>query len=128
VQLKPDAPLLRINLGQTLINLGDRAKTEEGIQVIKAAMVQDSDNAEGWRLLAQGYDTLGMDGDARLATAERYYALGAKREARTFAMRAREMLTKDSPGWRRATDIVLVSQPTDKDLKDLAREGAVRGG
>ncbi len=128
VALKPDAPLLQINLGQTLINLNDKAKTEEGVAVIKAALLKDNENSTGWRLLAQAYDSLGMDGEARLATAEQYYALGAKREARTFAMRAREMLSKDTPGWRRATDIVLVSQPTDQDLKDLAREGAVRGG
>ncbi|OJU13710.1 MAG: peptidase M48 [Caulobacterales bacterium 68-7] len=123
VELKPDAPLLRVNLGQTLINQGDKAKTLEGIDILKQAVVKDTDNVDGWRLLAQAYDSLGMDGDARLATAEQYFALGAKREARTFAMRAREMLAKDSPGWRRATDIVLVSQPTDQDLRDMARRG-----
>jgi predicted Zn-dependent protease len=124
VALKPDAPLLRINLGQTLINLGDKAKTEEGIAEIKTALLKDHDNADGWRLLAQAYDSLGQDGEARLATAEQYYSMGAAREARTFAMRARDLLAKDTPGWRRATDIVLVSQPSDQDLKNIARPGA----
>jgi len=34
------------------------------------------------------------------------------------------LLPKDSPEWRRATDIVLVSNPTPADLKALAQEGS----
>ena len=45
-----------------------------------------------------------------------------------FAMRAREMLTKDTPEWRRATDIVLTSDPSREDLRELAQEGAIRRG
>ena len=41
-----------------------------------------------------------------------------------FAMRARQQLAKDSPEWRRATDIVLVSNPTKEDLRALAQEGS----
>ncbi|WP_454760082.1 M48 family metalloprotease [Caulobacter segnis] len=123
VQLKPDAALLRINLGQTLISLNDPAKIEEGVQELKRSLLNDPDNAVTWRLLAQAYDTQKKDGQARLATAEQYYSLGAVREAKVFAMRARELLTKNTPEWRRATDIVLASRPTNQDLKDLAKEG-----
>ena len=49
------------------------------------------------------------------------------RQAREFAIRARERLEKNSPEWRRATDIVLVSKPSKDDLKDLAREGSIAG-
>lgn len=125
VTLKPDAPLLRVNLGQTLVSLESRDKRDEGIAELKKALVQEDDNAVAWRLLAEAYDAKGEDGLARLATAEGYYSMGATREARVFAMRARELLTKDTVDWRRATDIVLVSEPTDDDLKALAREGAV---
>jgi predicted Zn-dependent protease len=126
VALKPDAPLLRINLGQTLIGLKDPRKIEEGVQELKRSLLNDGDNAVTWRLLAQAYDTQGRDGDARLATAEQYFSLGAPQEARIFAMRARELLAKDSPEWRRATDIVLASRPSNQDLKDLAKEGATQ--
>lgn len=126
VALKPDAPLLRINLGQTLIGLNDPKKVEEGVQELKRALITDSENSVTWRLLAQAYDQQGKDGEARLATAEQYFALGAPREARVFAMRARELLTKDTPDWRRATDIVLASRPSNQDLKDLAKEGATQ--
>jgi predicted Zn-dependent protease len=125
VELKPEAPLLRVNLGQTLIALDDKKKVAEGIAELKRSLTQEEDNAVAWRLLAEAYDKVGEDGLARLATAEYNFNIGDKRQARVFAMRAREMLTKGTPEWRRATDIVLVAEPTREDLRDLAREGSV---
>ncbi|MET0273924.1 MAG: M48 family metalloprotease [Phenylobacterium sp.] len=127
VELKPEAPLLRVNLGQTLIALDDKAKIEEGISELRKSLVQDQENAVAWRLLADAYDKRGEDGLARLATAEYNFNVGDMRQARVFAMRAREKLTKDTPEWRRATDIVLVSKPSKDDLQDLAREGSIGG-
>jgi predicted Zn-dependent protease len=126
VALKPEAPLLHINLGQTLIALDDKAKIAEGVAELRKALNQESDNALAWRMLATAYDKQGQDGLARLATAEYSFALGDQRQALVFAMRAREKLPKDSPEWRRATDIVLVSKPSKDDLKDLAKEGSIR--
>lgn len=125
VALKPEAPLLRINLGQTLIALDDDAKIEEGAAELRKALTQEDDNAVAWRLLAQAYDKQGKEGLARLATGEYFFSLGNPQQARIFAMRAREKLTKDTPEWRRATDIVLTSKPSKDDLKDLAREGSI---
>ncbi|MFZ5718409.1 MAG: M48 family metalloprotease [Pseudomonadota bacterium] len=125
VELKPEAPLLRINLGQTLIALDDKAKVAEGVAELKRALTQEEDNAVAWRILAEAHDKLGEDGLARLATAEYNYYVGDKQQARVFAMRAREMLDKGTPEWRRATDIVLVAEPTREDLRELAREGSV---
>jgi predicted Zn-dependent protease len=128
VELKPDAPLLRVNLGQTLIALDDKAKVEEGVAELRKALTQEDDNAVAWRMLAGAYDKQGQDGLARLATAEYNFNLGDMRQARVFAMRAREMLEKSTPQWRRATDIVLASNPDRNDLKDLAREGSIGRG
>lgn len=125
VELKPDAPLLRINLGQTLIALDDEKKIEEGAAELRKALTQEDDNAVAWRLLAQAYDKQGKDGRARLATSEYFFSVGDTTQARIFAMRAREKLTKDTPEWRRATDIVLASKPSKDDLQELAREGAI---
>ena len=97
-------------------------KIEEGVQELKRSLLNDPDNSVTWRLLAQAYDTQKKDGEARLATAEQYYSLGAVREAKVFAMRARELLPKNTPDWRRATDIVLASRPSNQDLKDLAKD------
>jgi predicted Zn-dependent protease len=127
VQLKGDAPLLHMNLGQTLIALDDKKKVEEGIVELKKALTEENDNASAWRMLAEAYDKRGEEGMARLATAEFQFNVGDLRQAREFAIRARERLPKDSPEWRRATDIVLVSKPSKEDLKDLAKEGSISG-
>jgi predicted Zn-dependent protease len=124
VALKPEAALLHINLGQTLIASDNRAKVQEGIAELHKSLDLESDNAEAWRQLAEAYDHLGQEGMARLATAEFNYSIGNLREARDFAIRARQRLAKDTPEWRRATDIVLVSKPSKDDLQELAREGS----
>jgi len=128
VALKPEAPLLRVNLGQTLIALDDPAKVDEGILELRKALTQEEDNAVAWRLLAEAYDKRGKDGLARLATAEYNFNVGDPVQARVFAMRAREKLARDTPEWRRATDIVLTSKPSKDDLKDLAKEGSINRG
>ena len=125
VQLKPEAPLLHVNLGQTLIALDDKNRVFEGVAELKKSLLQEEDNAVSWRLLAEAYDKLGQDGLARLATAEYNFNVGDMRQARVFAMRARDMLGKNTPEWRRATDIVLVAQPTREDLRQLGREGSL---
>jgi predicted Zn-dependent protease len=123
VELKPDAPLLRINLGQTLIAVNTPAKVDEAVSQIRRGLGQEPDNALGWRLLAEAYDAKGDPGLARLAAAEQNFHLGQLLEARTFAYHARELLKKGSPEWRRATDIILASRPTPAQLKELGVNG-----
>ncbi|OYU70375.1 MAG: peptidase M48 [Alphaproteobacteria bacterium PA2] len=123
VTLNPDAPLLRVNLGQTLIALPSDAKVDEGIAELKKSLVQDEENSAAWRLLAEAYDRRGLDGLARYATAEVNFQEGDKRQALIFAMRARDMLPKGSPEWRRSIDIVLASNPDKGTLKDVTSDG-----
>lgn len=122
IELKPTAPLLRVNYAQSLIALNDKARLDEAIAQLNRALSVENDNSFAWRLMSQAYDTLERPGPARLAAAEAKFADGNLAEARAFAMRAREYLTKDTPDWRRATDIVLVSEPTQEDLRSLSRE------
>ena len=121
VELKPDAPLLRILLGQTLESEDDKSKLDDAIANLRRSVDLENDNPDAWQFLARAYDQKGDAGMARLATAEQNYALGQLKDARVFAMRAREMLPKNTPQWRRATDIVLVSQPSRDDLKAIGQ-------
>jgi predicted Zn-dependent protease len=120
VALRPDAPLLHISLGQTLVAEEDPAKLDEAIAHLNRSLDFENDDPLTWQILARAYDAKGNGGMARLATAEQEYNLGQLKEARVFALRARELLPKDTPQWRRATDIVLVSQPTGEDLKQMS--------
>ncbi|MGH7011694.1 MAG: tetratricopeptide repeat protein, partial [Caulobacteraceae bacterium] len=123
VQLDPNAPLLEINLAQTLIAENDPSRLDEAIGELKKAMMDEPENPMGWRLLSEAYDTKGEAGLARLATAEQEFSLGQMKDARIFAMRARVLLKKGTPEWRRATDIFLASNPSKDDMKVLGATG-----
>ena len=123
VTLKPNAPLLQIMLGQELLAQEDKAKVEEAIVHLNKALQAENDNAEAWFMLAQAWDAKGDSGRARLATAEQNFYLGQMKDARAFALRAREDLPKTSIDYRRATDIVLASQPSPEEMKAIARQG-----
>lgn len=127
VELRPDSPLLMINLGQAMLALDDPAQVDAAISLINRAVALENDNPLAWRLLAEAYDRKGDPGMARLAAAEQNFALGQSQQARIFAMRAREILPRNTPQWRRATDIVLVSNPSPDDLRSVGETPAPRG-
>ena len=79
-----------------------------------------------WRLLAQAYDSQGKEGEARLASAEMYFAVGAEQQATQFALRARDMLEPGTTAWTRAMDIVFASGATQEDVDDLDRRNERR--
>ncbi len=126
VELKPDAPLLRINLAHALIETSDASKLTEAENQLKRALALEPDNTMGWRLLSQAYASQGKEGEARLASAEYWFALRRPEQAAQFAMRARDMLDRSSIEWRRATDIVLASGATEKDITDAERRNEQR--
>jgi predicted Zn-dependent protease len=126
VRLMPDAPLLRINLAHALIETSDPTQLDEAIDQLKHATVAENDNTMAWRLLSQAYASKGLEGEARLASAEYYFAVGSEERATQFALRARSMLDPGSIEWRRAVDIVLASGATPDDLRDLDRREAAR--
>ncbi|MBW8302836.1 MAG: tetratricopeptide repeat protein, partial [Brevundimonas sp.] len=126
VDLMPAAPLLRINLGHALIETRDPARLDAAVENLKIASALEKDNSMAWRLLAQAYASQGKEGEARLASAEMYFASGAERQATQFALRARDMLDPGSAEWTRAMDIVFASGATQQDVDDLDRRNEQR--
>jgi predicted Zn-dependent protease len=123
VELKPNAPLLQINLARAILAQEDGKRADEAIVHLEKALAFERDNPFAWALMAQAYDAKGDGGAARLASAEEHYSLGDMVQARVFALRARELLPRNTPQYRRATDIVLVANPTKNDLRELGRQG-----
>lgn len=121
VELKPDAPLLRINLAHALLESGDPDNLDAAVDQLKRATALENDNTMAWRLLGQAYDRQGKEGEARLASAEMYFAAGNTQQATQFALRARDLLPQNSLEYRRALDIVFASGATQDDLDDLER-------
>ncbi len=126
VTLKPDAPLLRINLAHALIETNDAANLDRAVDELKRAVAREEDNTLAWRLLSQAYASQGKEGEARLASAEGYFAAGNTEQATQFALRARPLLDRNSLEWRRAVDIVLASGATTQDIDELDARQARR--
>lgn len=110
VELKPDAPLLRVLYAQALVASTSREKAQEAISHLQRALVQERDNPLGWRVLADAYQETEQPGLARLATAEQNFHMGQMAYARDFGVRALELLERGTPEYRRATDIVSASE------------------
>ena len=123
VELKPNAALLQMMVGQDLLAEEDKSKADEAIVHLNKSLELEHDNAEAWFMLARAYDAKGDRGRASLATAEENFYLGQMRDARTQALRARETLSPGSPDYRRATDIILASQPTAEEVKIISTKG-----
>ncbi|MEI9963576.1 MAG: tetratricopeptide repeat protein [Caulobacteraceae bacterium] len=62
VELKPDAPLLQINLGQTLVSEEDPKKLDEAIAHLSKAIDLEKDNAFAWQILARALRLQGRGG------------------------------------------------------------------
>ncbi len=120
VQLAPENSLLRIGLAQTLVEMGP-TKLDDAVMHLQHALARERTNPLGWRLLGQAYDGKSMPGLARLAAAEEHFHGNDLAGARTFATRARALLPAGTPDHRRATDIIMASEPTRDDLRDLAQ-------
>lgn len=108
VELKPDAPLLRLNLAQALLNTGDKNDLPLAITHLQVAQSFEQDSFS-WSLTAQAYDSMGDQGMARLATAESQFFAGDFMAARESAVWSQKYFDKSSAPYRRARDIVLAT-------------------
>ena len=110
LELKPGSPLLEIALAQATLQTRDPGDYENVIDLLKAALRTEPTNSYGWYLLADVYERQGNTALAQYATAERFYAIGDIASAKSFAQRAQEELPRSLPQWRRASDIIVVSE------------------
>lgn len=121
VRLMPESGLLRLGLGQSLVAVNDPELSDEAVEELKRAVSLDKDMPLAWYQLSQAYDRKGERPLAELAVAEQSYAMGDYIRAREFARRAREDLDRDTLDWRRATDILAVSEPLAREQADRMR-------
>jgi predicted Zn-dependent protease len=113
VKLAPEAPLIRISLAQTYVESNDPALNKRAI-----AYLNDATRAEGregtvWRLLATAYGRDNNLGMAALSLAEEALANGKKKDAMQQAQRAKQNLTRNTPGYDRAEQIRVEAEKLD---------------
>ncbi|MCX5515201.1 peptidase [Kaistia algarum] len=114
VSLAPKSGLLRIMLGQTLVEAGDPKSIDEAIKNLTVGLQQDPDVGIGYRSLARAYAMRGEIPMADLATAQGEFAEGNYKAAKTHAARAQAAFKRGSPPWIRADDILSFQPPTSK--------------
>lgn len=105
-ELAPGEALIQASLGAALVATEDEGKLDEAIKVLRSTLAKEPENAMAWYHLATAYERKGDEGQAQLATAERYFAIGAKKQAVQFAGRSLGKLKEGTVDWQRARDIL----------------------
>ncbi len=121
LELKPDSPLLQIALAQATLETRDTGDYAKVVDLLKSALQNEPNNSYAWYLLADVHERQGNRPLAQYATAERFYAVGNIQSARDFAQRAQEELPRSSPQWRRASDIIVVTESHNARKKNRNR-------
>ena len=110
LELKSDSALLESSLARTLTDSKEREDVERAVELYKSALQKEPNNGSAWYGLSLAYAELDQEAHAKYATAERAYHVGNLQQAHSFAKRAQQDLPRQSPQWRRAQDIIVITQ------------------
>ncbi|GGE45308.1 peptidase M48 [Actibacterium pelagium] len=110
VNLSPNHPLILGGYGRALLALKTADGNKRALSALQKARSRDFLNPGLLRDLAVAYARSGQNGQASLATAERYAITGRLKDAAVHAKRASDLLPNGSPGWRRAQDILAAAK------------------
>jgi predicted Zn-dependent protease len=106
-----DSPLIRMSLGQALVQSGDRGNANEAVNVLRRALQEEPEAPLGYRQLAFALGRAGDRASADLASAQASFHEGDLATARQLAARAQRTFRNGSPEWLRAQDIVEYRPP-----------------
>jgi predicted Zn-dependent protease len=105
VKLLPDSALLRIALGQVLIETEDQSLLTEAETHLTVAVNREPEDMFAWQQLAIAFARNGKEGMASYALAEHYMLVGKLSEALFHATKAEQILGKQGSVWLRIQDI-----------------------
>ena len=114
VSLAPNPTLIQIMLGQALIESKDKARMDEAVTILEAALRRDPESTDAYGQLAIAYARKGDLAHADLASAQAAFNGGDLRTARGIAARAKTRFPVGSPGWTKADDISSYKPPNLK--------------
>jgi len=116
VQLAPNPALMQIMLGQALIASHDRARLDEAVTILQAALIHEPESSEAYSQVAMAYGQKNDLAHADLASAQAAYMRGDLKTAREIAARAKTRFPVGSPGWVKADDIASYKPPAQSAL------------
>jgi predicted Zn-dependent protease len=111
VTLSHGAALIRMMLGQALIQSGDKAVADEALQELRQALAKEPNASFGYRQLAIALGRKGDLPNADLNSAQAAFNEGDFKTAKQLATRAQRSFPNGSPGWLKADDIVNFKPP-----------------
>jgi predicted Zn-dependent protease len=111
VALSNGSALIRMMLGQALVQSGDPALADEATAELRQALAKEPNAPLGYRQLAIALGRKGDMANADLASAQASFNEGDFPTAKQLAARAQRGLPKGSPGWLKADDIVNYKPP-----------------
>jgi predicted Zn-dependent protease len=106
VELSKGSPLIRILLGQAMVQTNDKSLTDEAIRELHIALEREPTASLGYRQLAIAYARKGDKPNAALASAQDAFNSGDIPTARQLALRAQKAFPAGSSGWIKSDDIV----------------------
>jgi predicted Zn-dependent protease len=111
IQLAPNPALIQIMLAQALIATRDRARIDEAVSILQAAVTREPESPDAYSHLAMAYGIKNDLARADLASAQAAFMRGDIKTAREIAMRAKTRFPVGSPGWVKADDIASLKPP-----------------
>jgi predicted Zn-dependent protease len=111
VNLAPKAGLIRIMLGQALLDAGGDKRLKAAVEHLKKALVRENQSILGHQQLALAYGRMNRLPEAALASAQAYFYEGRVKEAKIMARRAQRGFPQGSAQWVKADDIVSFKPP-----------------
>ncbi len=95
-------------MGNYLLTLDDKNKSNEAISYLKKSINLNPKNAYAWYLLSRAYAQVKSIPFANYATAERYFLTGERGLSYEFALKALKGVEEYSPEWYRSTDLIAI--------------------
>ncbi len=111
ITLAPNPTLIQIMLGQALVATHDRARIDEAVSILQAALTREPESPDAYGHLAMAYGQKNDLARADLASAQAAFMRGDHRTARDIAARAKTRFPVGSPGWVKADDIATYKPP-----------------
>jgi predicted Zn-dependent protease len=111
VDLSKGNALIRMMLGQALVQGGGNEDAQEAIRELRFALQREPNASFGHRQLAIAYARTGDRANADLSAAYAAFNDADFKAAKTLATRAQRSFKVGTPGWLRADDIIKFQPP-----------------
>ncbi|WND02284.1 M48 family metalloprotease [Temperatibacter marinus] len=131
-KLAPNEALILTAYAQALLSvegkdgLIKKNNLQLALPLLKDATRLDNENTFAWYNLAKVYSALDDKPKASLATAERFFSMGALQQADYHANMAKKEFREGTIDWLRAEDIILISQPYLEKMRNSKRRSSRR--